>query len=147
MDIHIEHLEPMRVAYLSVRSENAEAEALGKLVAWAKDKGVTGDYRLFGFDNCQPHPNHIYTAWITVGAGVQPDNEAKIRQFPGGRFAVCPVKGVENISYTWTRLYAWQEIHGHLLGNHPGLEAMLSPLDTAPEAVELKLYLSLAEGA
>jgi DNA gyrase inhibitor GyrI len=143
-EVRIERLAPMRVAHIAVKSEHPEGEALGAVVDWAEARGVQ-NYRLFGFDNCQPHPNHTYTAWLTVGADVQPDGEVGVKDFPGGLYAVTRVEGVEGISPGWKRLQAWRDRNGYNFGGQECLEEALSPLDTPADEIKLDLFLSIAE--
>jgi hypothetical protein len=63
--VQMERLEPLRAAAVSITSEAPEEQAVNMLLDWARPQGLLdGPYRLFGYDNCQPHPNHTYTAWL-----------------------------------------------------------------------------------
>ena len=77
MDVRIEHLDPLHIAVLSAREPDAETSALDGLLAWAREKHyLTEPYRLFGYDNCLPGPQHVYTAWLTVGPEAIADDRA-----------------------------------------------------------------------
>ncbi len=144
-EIRVERLAPMRVAHIAVKSEHPEGEALSAVVDWAKARGLLAeDYRLFGFDNCEPHPNHIYTAWLTVGPDAQPDGAVGVKDFPGGRYAVLPVEGVEDIGPGWKQLREWRERNSYAFGGQECLEEALSPLDAPPDEIRVDLYMSIA---
>ena len=145
LDIRFDRLPAMRVAHVSVKSASPEGEAIGKIMAWAQSQGIQEGYRLFGYDNCQPHPKHIYTTWITVGPDVEASGDIGIKDVPGGRCAIVRVTGVEQISPTWRQLEKWARDNGHQMGSLPGLEEIISPPDTPEDQVQLDLYLSLAE--
>ncbi len=146
LEVRIERLPAMRMAYLSFKGENPEGKALEVLLDWAKGQGLLegGDYRIFGYDNCEPHPNHIYTSWLTVGTEAKAEGDIQIKDFPGGLYAVTTVKGVENITPTWRRLAAWCESSQYEHGCQQSLEEVLT-LGVSESELRLDLYLSLAE--
>lgn len=145
LNVRIERLPAMRVAQTKAMSENAEHASIQKILTWATSRGMAADYRLFGYDNCQPHPNHIYTTWLTVEPGVEGDNDIDILEFPGGLFAVTRVTGVEKISSTWQALVAWAEKHHYRIGSQPGLEELVNPTTTPDDQAQIDLYLSMAD--
>ena len=108
--IEIGRLEPMRAAALSVNSREPEGEAIGGLLDWAKARGISPD-RVFGYDNCEPHPDHVYTAWIAVGPGVEGDERVNIVDYTGGRCASLTVSGAQNIHTSWQRLADWCPVY------------------------------------
>lgn len=142
LNVRIERLPALRVARTSVRSENPEQESLQRIMTWADNRGIAPGYRLFGYDNCQPHPNHIYTTWLTVGPDVQAGDGVDILNFPGGLFAVMRVTGAENIAPAWQTLVAWARKHRYQISNQPGLEEVLNPV---AESMQVDLYLPLVE--
>lgn len=157
LDVRIVKLEPLRVASAHAYSGSPEQDAMEKLMAWAKPKGLLDDpekHRVFGFNNPDPSPgspNYGYEFWITVDStvdpGVEPEGEIKIKEFPGGLYAVtrCEVKATwEDIPGTWKRLVAWRENSKYLGANHQWLEEHLGPLESSEEFV-LDLYLPIAE--
>lgn len=146
LEAKIEQLEPMRVAVYAVNSESPEGEALNGLMEWAGKRGLlNGDHRLFGYDSCKPAPNHVYTAWVTVGADVQGDDMVQVIDFPGGRYASTVVTGVEHIAPAWKELVAWVEDSQYRFGGEVSLEEMLDPLETPIDQCRVKLWLALAE--
>jgi len=70
----------------------------------------------------------------------------KIKEFPGGMYAVTRFKGLSNISRVWKELVVWQEDSKYKHGQHQWLEEQLSSPDT-PHTEELvfDLYLPIIE--
>ncbi|MBZ0301354.1 MAG: GyrI-like domain-containing protein [Anaerolineae bacterium] len=144
MDVHIEHLPPLRVAALSAREPDAETAALDGILNWARAHGYLSEpYRLFGYDNCLPGPQHRYTAWLTVGLEAIPDHRVQIIDFSGGRYAVLRVTGVEQIKAGWDRLASWVRHNRFRLARQPGLEEHLHLPDAPTAQFTLDLYLAL----
>jgi DNA gyrase inhibitor GyrI len=153
LDVRIVKLEPLRVASAHAYSGSPEEDAMKKLIAWAKPKGLLDDpqqHRVFGFNNPDPSPgspNYGYEFWIVVGPDVEPEGEIAIKEFPGGLYAVtrCEVKNPwDDIPGTWKRLAAWRENSKYRGANHQWLEELLSPLGAVDEFV-LDLHLPIAE--
>lgn len=145
MDVRIEHLNPMRVAMCSAGEPDAEITALEAVLTWAQAHDFLADhYRLFGYDNCLPGPQHLYTAWVTVGSEARPDGGVEILDFPGGLYARLRVTGVDNIKSGWDNLARWLQQSPYRLGPHPSLEEHLDPPDTPLDQLTLDLWLSLA---
>jgi DNA gyrase inhibitor GyrI len=133
LDVRVVELEPNRVASVHAFSASPEHDALEKLIAWAKPRGLLDDpqqHRIFGFNNPDPSPgspNYGYEFWIVVGPDVEPEGEVKIKEFPGGLYAVtrCDVQGEdpgEVIPATWKRLIAWCEDTKYRYAHHQWLE-------------------------
>lgn len=143
--IRFVQLEPMRVASVTATAEDAEAQSWTRIKAWAEPKGLLNaeSLRVFGFDNCQPHPNHQYTTWIPVSRDVQGDGEIHTFDFSGGWYAVTTVNGAENISAAWARLVEWLKGSPYRYGQHQGLEEAVGGLDSPAEQVTFHLYLPL----
>lgn len=142
--VQIEHLNPMRIAVASVKSETPEYEAISLLLDWARPQGLLDrDFRFFGHDNCEPFPNHIYTTWLTVDSGVQPSGSITIEDFAGGLFAVLEVDAIEQISPRWKEMMKWLELSEYAYGGQPGLEEYFDVLTGEPR--HFKLYLSIKD--
>jgi DNA gyrase inhibitor GyrI len=153
LEVRIIELEPMRVASAHAFGEGPERQALAKLVAWAEPKGLLEDlekHRVFGFNNPDPSPgspNYGYEFWIAVGPDVEPEGDIRIKEFPGGLYAVtrCEAKNPwEDIPGTWQRLVAWREGSKYRGAAHQWLERHLGPLEPVDEFV-LDLYLPIGE--
>lgn len=142
LTVSIESLAPMRVATVAVTSASPEQEAVSALLAWAQPQGIlAGTFRLFGYDNCQPHPHHTYTAWLTVGPETLASGDITIHDFPGGLYAVTELAGVDQISPRWQQLDTWLSSSTYRHGTQVCLEEMLDPLDALHP--RFKLYLSI----
>jgi DNA gyrase inhibitor GyrI len=145
LTVQLERLEPMRVATISVTSDSPEDDAGQALLNWARPQGLLNKpFRFFGYDNCQPPPNHTYTTWLTVDPTVQASDDVEIKDFPGGLYAVTEIQGTEQIAPTWDQLSQWLNQSGHSFGGQTCLEECLNILDNpAPADMRFKLYLSL----
>ncbi len=149
LEVRIVELEPMRVASAHAHSASPEHEAWTTLIAWAKPKGLLDDpdaHRIFGFDNPTPSPgspNYGYEFWIVVGPDAEPEGEIKIKDFPGGLYAVTRCKGVQNIGPTWKRLVAWREESKYRYAHHQWLEEHIGPVDVPQDEEELVLDLCM----
>lgn len=145
LKVTIEVLSPLRVARTTYVGELPESEvestAIMRLLQWAEGHGQTArPYRFFGYDNCQPYPNHRYTTLITVGNAAVGDETVEIVDLPGGMYAVAEVTGVEAIHATWQALVNWCGAQGHALAEGIGLEEMLDPR-AEPQVAQLRLWL------
>ncbi len=155
LNVRIVKLEALHVANFLGFGKQPEDEAHTKLSAWAKPKGYFDDlqhHRIFGFNNPNPSPgspNYGYELWITVGPEVQHDEQANIRDFPGGLYAVmrCELKGDlnETIPAAWKKLFLWRERSRYKRGYHQWLEEHLRPDDPSEGEWVLDLYLPISE--
>jgi len=154
-DVRIVTLPPMRVASFYAFSSSPENEAWNKLVSWAKAHDCWQEAparRVFGFNNPDPSagsPNYGYEFWLTVDPDVKPDNEMKIKEFPGGLYAVlfCDVSANpwEIIPASWKKLVIWFESSHYKHGNHQWLEELLTRFDTNDHGFVLDLHLPIVE--
>ena len=156
LQVRIVKLEPLRAAYALGFGPSPEGIAWEKLMSWAKRQGLLesiASHRLFGFNNPNPHPgspNYGYEQWMTVGQEVQPEGDIRIKEFPGGLFAVARCTGTDNIFNTWQQLVAWQETSHYKMANNQCLEECLNPqvfLEPQPDfgSLAFDLYLPIAE--
>jgi DNA gyrase inhibitor GyrI len=153
LEVRIVTLEPMRVASFHGFGEGPETLAWEKLAAWAKPQGLLdepGRHRIFGFNNPDPSPgspNYGYEFWIVLEPGAEPAGEAKIKDFPGGLYAVtrCEARGNpgESIPSTWKQLVAWREDSPYKPACHQWLEEIVSEMEDL-ENLTLDLYLPIA---
>ena len=150
LQVRIVALEPMRVASAHALSASPEEDAYAKLIAWARPKGLTDDletHRIFGFNNPDPSPgspNYGYEFWIVVGPEVEPEGEIKVKEFPGGRYAVTRCTGVESIGPTWKKLNTWLEDSKYEFSHHQWLEEHIGDVDVPPDELVLDLYMPIA---
>lgn len=145
LQVQIERLAPMRVATVAVTSASPEHDAINTLINWARPQGLLdGDYRFFGYDNCQDYPNHCYTAWLTVGNDVMPSGNIEVKQFPGGTFAVTDAFGTDRIAPQWAALARWCQDRGYHIVDQPGLEEHFEILEDRPlHELRFRLYLPI----
>jgi effector-binding domain-containing protein len=151
LDVRIVRLESMRVAYALGFGTQPEQEAWEKILAFTRSKGLLEDregVRFFGFNNPNPSPgspNYGYEQWMTVAGDVEPEGDVKIRNFPGGLYAVTRFKGLENIGRVWRELVEWVENSKYAIGPLECLEELLVPPDVPFEEYVFDLYLSVVE--
>ncbi len=154
--VKIVNLPPMRMASFYSYSATPEQDAWTKLCHWAKSHGLWQDppaTRIFGFDNPPPSagsPNRGYEFWLTIGLGLQPDAEFKIKEFVGGMYAVmhCDVSTADPfdiIPATWQKLVRWLESSHYKYGNDPCLEEHLTRKDSTDQGFILDLYIPIRE--
>jgi len=138
--IQIKSLEPMRVASITVNSTSPEQEATNALLSWARAQSLLNKkFRFFGFDSCEPPPNHTYTTWITVGSHVEDSEHVSIQEFTGGLYASAECSNVEEISTLWKKLSHWLETSEYQYGDQQALEEHLDVLADTPQ--HFRLYL------
>ena len=115
LEVRIVRLEPAQVAYSLGFGPSPEAEAWNTLLSWAGQAGLlkeAGARRFFGFNNPDPtpgSPNYGYEQWMTLSEPVQPGEGVKVKEAPGGLYAVARCRGTENIFAAWQGLVAWIE--------------------------------------
>lgn len=149
--VEITQLEPLRVVYIVSVSESPELEAQGKLLSWAKSKGLLNTVpapRFFGFNN--PNPSHGseiygYEFWMTVGESYQPEEGGlPVKRFGGGLYAVTELVSVWNIPETWEALNRWLECSRYIIGKHQWLEEHVQFIDLPLDQYRVKLFLPVA---
>ena len=154
--IRIVKLESMRVAYYCAFSKTPEEDAIKTIRAWGEPKGFYSNpakHYHFGYNNpppnpAEPHGEYGYEYLINVGSDVKPEGEIKIKQIPGGLYAVARCQGVENIYPTW--MYLFNEWLGTSQferdgDNEPGLEELITPLEPIPNKWIFDLYFPIRE--
>ncbi len=154
-EIRIASLPAMRVASIYAYSQTPEHDAWQRLIAWAKSHAcwqAAPATRIFGFDNPSPSegsPNRGYEFWISIGADIQADQEIKIKEFTGGKYAVlrCNVTNnpFEIIPAGWGKLIKWCEESPYTFGNHQCVEEHLTRNETNDDYFVLDLYLPITE--
>ncbi len=148
LEVRIVRLEPMVVAAALGFGEQPELEAWNLIWSWVKALGLSEkikEHRFFGFNNPSPSPgspNYGYEQWMTVGPEVKPEGDIKIKEFPGGLYAVMRCNGIPNPDI-WGQLVLWREHSQVKLVHHQWLEECLNPLDP-PDKLVFDLYLPIA---
>ncbi len=117
--MRIEALKPMRVARFRAVGKEPEHVATGYLKRWLMDRRVPNPraVRIFGFDvDVSPAEKKKqfrgYEVWATVPGGVRPGQGVRIRDVPGGLYAVLRVTDAlvdpyARIPAGWQRLSEW----------------------------------------
>jgi len=148
--VRIVKLPPMRVAYTHAVSKTPEDDASKVLHAWAKSKGFLGNHtkhHFFGYNNpppSAPDTPYGYECLITVTPDVEAEGEVKIKEIPGGLYAVVRFGGVENMYEMWKYLMKWAAENSEYEfdeENEPGLEELINPLETSVDKYLFDLYL------
>ncbi len=94
LDVRVERLPAMRVAWVRALSRSPERDAWQVLGAWAKAEGLLDDpaaHPVFGFNNPPPAAGaeeYGYEFWIAVGPHAEPPEGIGLKDFPGGLYAV-----------------------------------------------------------
>ena len=155
--IRIVKLESMRVAYYRAIGINPEESALKTLRAWGDPKGFYSNpakHYHFGYNNPPPsNPGdskgeYGYECLISVGPNVESEGEIKIKEIPGGLYAVARCQGAEMIYQTWMYLFnEWLMTSQFEFDedNIPGLEEFITPLEPMQNKWILDLYLPIRE--
>ncbi len=154
--IRIVKLAPMRVAYYRAISKTPEEDAIKTIRDWGEPKGFYSNpakHYHFGYNNPPPNPDdpqgeYGYECLISVDTNVEPEGVIKIKEIPGGLYAVARCQGVENIFPTW--MYLFNEWIGTSQferdeDNEPGLEELITPLEPMPNKWIFDLYFPIRE--
>jgi len=152
LEVKIVRLDPMRIASARAISEEPEHEAWLKLQAWAEPRGLLGDlekYPVFGFNNPNPSEDrkeYGYEFWIKVDDDVESDDEIRVLEFQGGRYAVTTCKLIDdpngNMPEVWMKLYEWVKESEYEWQKTQELEKP-HDLSSADEDLLLDLYLPI----
>jgi len=151
-EVRIVRLEPMRVASAQGFGQNPEEIAWGKILAFARSKGlldVPRRPRFFGFNNPNPapgSPNYGYEQWMTLGSEVGAEGDVTIKEIPSRLYAVARCEGLGAIGEVWRQLVTWFEDSHYKKPSHfhQGLEELLVSPDLSYEDYIFDLYLPIA---
>jgi DNA gyrase inhibitor GyrI len=148
LKVRIETLPPMRVASAYGFGETPEAVAVELMEGWAVPKGLREGNPTYGFNNPDPtpgSPNYGYEVWLPVGPEVEGEGEIKIKQFPGGLYAVARCESLAVIGERWKGLVRWREASKYGCGHRQCLEKVLTPVGTPEDQLVFDLYLPISE--
>ncbi len=151
IEVRIVTLEPLQVASAYGFSESPEDLAFEIIHAFAAANNLLHDGELpntFGFNNPDPSPgskNYGYEVWLPLSSTVQASAGVKIKDFPGGLYAVNRLRGLQNIGERWQQLVQWCESSKYRFGNHQWLEHLLSPASAPLEEYIFDLYLPVVK--
>lgn len=150
LDVHIEAVEPMRVAFTRHIGPYGEVEATWKaLMAWAGRRGLLGPGRTaLGIVHDDPEvtpPERIrYDACVVVDEGFEGEGDVGLQQVSGGEYAVATHRGhYARLSETYTILCGqWLPGSGRQARWAPALEIYRNSLrDTAPEELLTDIWV------
>lgn len=152
--VEIVRLNPMRVAVFHGFGREPEHEAIIKLLAWARPRGMVDgsrQRRIFGFNNPSPmagSPNYGYEFWLELdeaeAAALEQSGEVEVKAFGGGIYAVSHCRGAQALPEAWHELVTWCENSsyamnwGQCLEEHTG-----GALDGPIEELEFALYQAI----
>ena len=152
MDVHIQRLEPLRVAFVRhVGPYHEVGRAWDTLCTQLGAQGLLGAGSVFiGVCHDDPEvtpPEKIrYDACVSVDANCRPEGEIGVQTLEGGEYAVTTHEGpFERLGSTYARLLGqWIPRHGRTLRTAPSLEFYLNdPETTDPEDLLTDIYAPL----
>lgn len=114
MVVRLERLKAMRAAYTHAFSDTPEEDAGKRIREWAKSKGLMEKgigARLFGrntYPTDKPEP-HGYEFYLTVDRDIEPEGDIRMKDIPGGLYAVLRFKNLDKIGEAWKKLWKWLE--------------------------------------
>ena len=117
-EVRMERSGSLRAACAHILSETPEEDVWKKIEAWARPKGLLEEgigTRIFGrntypTDNPEPHG---YELFITVGTDIEPEDDIKIKEIPGGLYAILRFKNLNKIREAWEYLWNWINERGY----------------------------------
>jgi DNA gyrase inhibitor GyrI len=153
LDVHIEQLSPMRVAWVRAFGASPEQDAWQKLSSWAKPAGLLEDpvaHPVFGFNNPPAQAGvegYGYEYWIAVDPTIQAPAKIGLKHFAGGRYAVtsCSLSDPAGVPARWKALLRWvhSSEYSWRRDTHE-LERVHNPL-ASPQDIRLDLMLPLED--
>lgn len=155
MDVRIETLQPMRVAFARhVGPYNEVGQAWQRLCGWAGPRGLLGPQtKTIGISHDDPEitpPEKLrYDACIVVGADVAAEDDVGVQEIAGGEYAVVTHHGpYERLGDTYAALLGqWLPAHSREPLSGPCLEFYRnSPTETAPEDLLTDIHVPLQIG-
>jgi len=156
MNVEIQQLKPMRVAYLRhVGPYNAVSATWDRLLtSMGKDGYLGGSPMMLGICHDDPEVTPAskirYDACVTVDDEFQPNGDIQVQVVAGGEYARTTHTGpYNNLGKTYTKfLGQWLPRSGRELRNAPCFEVYLNdPQSTPPEEWLTDIYAPLAESA
>ena len=142
MNVQIQHLEPLRVAYLRHVGPYMEVgPTWARLLPQLEQGGwLNAQSRCLGIGhdnpNVVPAKDLRYDACVTVEAAFQPAGEVGVQTVAGGDYAVCrhvgPYEGL-GVTYSWL-FSEWLPQNGRQMGDAPPFEVYVNSPDAVPPA-------------
>lgn len=141
MEIHIESVPQMRVAYISHQGPyDTCCQAWGRIYDWAaRNKflrpGTVGIGASYGDPEITGADQSRYDACLTCSTDFSPNGEVRVQTLGGGRFVTAihrgPYPGIKDSFHYLIK--NWLPINGHRLREAPRLEIYLDDPDKTPE--------------
>ena len=153
MNVRIENLAPMRVAFMRhVGPYLAVGGTWSKLMAWAGPRGLLGpNMKIIGIVHDDPDVTPAeklrYDACLAVDGNFQPKGDIGVQEIAGGDYAVATHRGpYEKLAESYRSLYGeWLPASGREPRSAPAFEVYRnSPMNAAPEDLITDIYLPLA---
>jgi DNA gyrase inhibitor GyrI len=119
LDVRIERLGPMRIAWVRAVGPSPEREAWSLLSAWAGPAGLLDDpvaHPVFGFNNPPPAPGaqeYGYELWVAVDSETHPPGGIGLKEFEGGLYAVTSCHLGADMPERWKALLRWVHTSQH----------------------------------
>ena len=151
LDVRIERLRPMRVAWVRVVGRSPEPQAWTRLSAWARSAGLLDDpaaHPVFGFNNPPPVPStpeYGYEFWVAIDPDTHPPEGIGVKEFEGGLYAVTSCRVGPDMPQSWKALLRWVHTSQHTWRrtSHE-LERVVNPL-ASPDDTGVDLCLPLED--
>jgi len=111
--VKIVELPAARVVSFHAKDSTApEEEAYRMLEAWGGPRGIFEDptlFQIFGFNNPWGQEGELrgYELWVTIPEDYDPGDDAVVKHFSGGKFAMVALMGVSNIGRAVGMLHDW----------------------------------------
>ncbi|MHA1214799.1 MAG: AraC family transcriptional regulator [Candidatus Hodarchaeales archaeon] len=156
LDVRIVRLPPMRIASFRATGNEIgvpEKKAWTGISTWAEEKGLLDnleEHPVYGFNNPDPSPEreeYGYEFWIKIGPEITPEGEIKLKDFPGGLFAVTTTRLIidDDCIPAWKKLVDWVKNSAEWeFGNNLLLEKPLNPRAKVEDII-LDLYCPIKE--
>jgi AraC family transcriptional regulator len=141
MEIRIEDLAPMRVAYLRHQGPYETCcQAWGRLYDWAARRNFIGPGTIgvgASYDNPETTPPDKirYDACLTCGENFVPDGEISVQTLDGGHFVTAIHRGpYQGLRRSFQRIFEeWIPKSGRIVRDAPCLEIYIDDPDKTPE--------------
>ena len=153
LEVRIERLRPMRIAWVRSVGTSPEQDAWRLLSAWAGAAGLLTDpvaHPVFGFNNpaaAPGVPEYGYEFWLAVDADTQPPASIGVKEFDGGLYAITSCQLGPAMPEVWKALLRW--VHTSQFRwrrtTHE-LERLVNPM-APPDAMTVELCLPIEEEA
>lgn len=151
VDVRLERLRPMRVAWVRSVGPAPERDAWQRLSAWAGPAGLLDDpvaHPVYGFNNpaaAAGSSEYGYEVWLGIDSATEPADPIGVKEFPGGLYAVTSCRLGPDMPERWKALLRWAHASSHRWRRSAHeLEHLVDPR-ADPEASVVELCLPVEE--